>query len=73
MGAIMQAGLNQKFNLYNFAKENGYTNICEFIETNGVYKKPMTQERYRSIRNAILYNEPAQALKLLQPYREAVK
>lgn len=67
------AGMGQKFNLYNYAKERGYTHICEFIEANGVYHKPMSYERYKSIRNAILYNEPATALKLLQPYGKAVK
>jgi len=61
--------MGQKFNLYNFAREKGYMKICEFIESNGVYKKPMTQYRYKSISNAILYNEPATALKLLEPYK----
>ena len=71
-GKLMNAGMGQKMNLYGWAKEQGYDKIAEFIEENGIYHKPMTQERYKSIRNAILFNQPATALKLLEPYGSEV-
>lgn len=67
------ASWNQKYNLYVFAKQQELNVVYDFLDKNQVTQKPMTIERYKLIRNAILYNEPIKALELLKSYGEAVK
>jgi hypothetical protein len=64
----MDATWNQKYNLFQLAKNNGYMKIYRMLDDNEVLSLPMSYFRYKDIRNAILYNNPAQAMRLLQPY-----
>jgi hypothetical protein len=64
-----EASWNQKANLLQYAREYKFPVILQTLEDLHITQQPMTQERYKSIRNAILANKPQQALKLLEPYK----
>jgi hypothetical protein len=63
-----KASWNQKYQLIIFAKQNNYPKILELLEKIDVTNAPMDERRYKKIRNAILFNEPALAIKLLLPF-----
>lgn len=63
------ASWNQKANLLVWAREYQFPVIYQTLNELEITKQPMTEERYKSIRNAIFGNKPQQALKLLEPYK----
>jgi hypothetical protein len=64
----MNASWNQKYNLYMWAKEKGLTKVYAELEARNIVSKKMTVDRYKLIRNSILYNNPQRAIKLLNMY-----
>lgn len=69
----MNASWNQKYNLYKWAKEKHMDSIYDELENKDIVNMPMTEWRYKKIRNAMLYNDPSTALKLLQHYPEQTR
>lgn len=64
----MNASWNQKYNLLMWAKDKRFNKIYTELEARNITQQPMTLERYKLIRNSILYNNPSRALKLIQQY-----
>lgn len=64
----LPASWNQKYNLYTLAKDNHFPKVLEELETRDILDQSMDQQRYRNIRNALVYKNPQLALKLLQVY-----
>lgn len=65
---MKDASWNQKYNLYKWAKDKNYPTIYAELEARNILAQPMSEWRYKKIRNAILYNNPQYAIKLLMHY-----
>jgi hypothetical protein len=64
----MTASWNQKYNLICLAKVHGHDKVLAELEARNITKQPVSEEKYKDLRNAIAYNNPAKALQILQQY-----